>query len=111
MNHFFHHDVRPLSMAAVHVDGRTPAVGRHQAVDALVRPLEVVVVDEQANAPLGVAQVQEDSSLHALAPHRAPEALDLAQRLRVPRRGHHLPHAAFLQLLGERTLAAPGDVG
>jgi hypothetical protein len=59
------------------------------------------VVDEQADAPPGVAQVEEDRRRHALAPQRPPEALDLAQGLRVPRPGHHLADAALLQLLGE----------
>ena len=56
------------------------------------------MVDEQADPPPGIAQVQEHRALDALAPQRPPEAFDLAQRLRPPRRGHDLPDAALLQL-------------
>src|SRR5262249_59249887 len=83
------------------------AVGRHGALDALVRPLEVVVVDEVADARPRVGQVEEDGRLDALAPQGPPEALDLAQRLRVPRGGDHLADAAPLQLAAEGALAAP----
>src|SRR5262249_7396829 len=75
-----------------------------------VRPLKIVVVDEQTNAALGVAQVQEDCRLDAFPPQRSPEALDLAQRLRMTGGGDYLPDAALFQLAAERALAAPGHV-
>src|SRR5262249_26997451 len=86
------------------------AVGRHQAADALMRSLKVVVVDEMADAGAGIGQVHKDGGLDALAPQRAPEAFDLAQGLRPPWRGDHLADAAFVQLLAEGALAAPGDI-
>ncbi len=101
----------PRLQTAAHFRRRPEVtVGRHQAVDALVRALEVVVVDEQSDPALGIAHVDEDRALDALAPERAPEAFDLAERLRVAWPGHDLLDAAFFQLLGERALAAPGHV-
>ena len=48
-----------------------------QAVDAGVDPLEVVMVDEQPDPLLRIAQVEEDRALDALTPQGAPEAFDL----------------------------------
>ena len=81
---------RALRVSQHFGSGAEEAVGRHQAANALMRPLEIVMVDEQTNPPLGIAQVEEDRALEALAPQRPPEALDLAQRLRMARRGHDL---------------------
>src|SRR5450755_2529883 len=75
-----------------------------------MRALEVVMVDEPADAALGIAQVDEDGALDALAPEGAPEAFDLAQGLRMARGGHDLLDAAFVQLLAEGALATPGDI-
>jgi hypothetical protein len=68
------------------------------------------MVDEQTDAALGIAHVDEHRALDALAPERAPEALDFAERLRVAWPGHHLLDAALVQLLAEGALAAPGHV-
>ena len=57
-----------------------------------------------------LVQVPEDRALHQLAPQGPPEALDLAQRLGVPRARHDLPDAAPLAQLVEGALAAPGVV-
>src|SRR5262249_38810715 len=65
--------------------GPEEPICRRQPVDPLMRTLEVVVVDEQPDPPLRVAQVDENRTLHALAPQGGPEALDLAQRLRPTR--------------------------
>jgi hypothetical protein len=94
-----------------HLLGRPEeAVGRHQGVEALVRPLEVVVIDVMAQPPPGVGQVHEHRRLQALTPQRPPEALDLAQGLRVPRRRHHLADAALGQLAAQGAGAPPGHV-
>src|SRR5207247_3914493 len=61
------------------------AVRRRQAIDPLVRPLEVVMIDEQPEPLPGLAQIKKHRRLDALPPQRSPEALDLAQRLRPPR--------------------------
>jgi hypothetical protein len=68
------------------------------------------VVDVQTDPPPRVAEACEHRRLDALPPQRAPEALDLAQRLGVPQRGHHLANAAPGQLLVEGRLAAPGNL-
>ena len=57
------------------------------------------MVDEQPDALLGIAQVEEHRGLDALLPQRAPETLDLAKRLRMTRPRHDLLDAALLQLL------------
>ncbi len=52
-----------------HLGGRAEeAIGRDQTVDALMGPLKVVMVDEVADAALGIAEVQEDGALDALPP-------------------------------------------
>src|SRR5262245_46489932 len=81
-----------------------------QAVDPLMRALEVVVVDEQPDPSLSVAHVHEDCALDALAPQGAPEAFDLAQRLRPTWRGHDLFDATLFQFAREGALATPGHV-
>jgi hypothetical protein len=63
----------------------------------LVSTLEVVTIDEQTDPPPGIVQVHKDGRLHALPPQRAPEALDLPQRLRTPRRRYDLADAALFQ--------------
>lgn len=57
------------------------AIGWHQPVDALVWPLEVVVLDEELHAPKTVREVGEDRLAQKLVPQRLPEALDLPERL------------------------------
>jgi len=76
--------------------GAEEAVGRHQAIDPLVRALEIIMVDEMPDTLAGIAQVDEHRALDALAPQAAPEALDLTQRLRPPRRRYDLLNAALL---------------
>ena len=58
----------------------------------------------------GVGQIEEDRRLEAFAPERAPEALDLPQRLRMPRPGHNMLDAALPGLLMKRTFATPRDI-
>ena len=72
--------------------------------------LEGVMVHEQTDPSLCIAQVHEHRALDTFAPQGAPETLDLAQGLRPPRCRHHLPDATLLQLLGEGALATPGHV-
>ena len=51
------------------------------------------MVDEVADPPPGVFQVEEHRGFQAFPPQRAPETLDLAERLRMPRPRHHLANA------------------
>lgn len=68
------------------------------------------MVHEQADPPPGILQVEEDGALHTLPPQGSPEALDLAERLRVPGPRYDLANAALLQLAGELALSPPGHV-
>jgi len=61
------------------------AISGDQAVDALVRSLEVVVLDEELHAPKTVGEISEDRLAQKLVPQRLPEAFDLAERLRMLR--------------------------
>ena len=75
-----------------------------------MRPLEIVVLHEERDAPLAVVKVREDRSRQKLVPHRLPEALDLSARLRMVRAALHVPDAVATQLLLEARLAAPRGV-
>ena len=86
------------------------AVRRHEAVDPAVRPLEVVMVDEQPEPSSRVVEPAEERRLHAFAPQGPPESLDLAERLRMTRSGHDLADPAAVEQLGELALAAPRHV-
>jgi hypothetical protein len=50
-----------------------------------VRPLEVVVLDVQAQPPLAIREISEDRARQEFFPQRLPETLDLPQRLRMLR--------------------------
>jgi hypothetical protein len=57
------------------------AVGRHVPIDALMRALEVVVLDEQLESPKAIGEVGEHRLAQKLLPERLPEPLDLSERL------------------------------
>jgi len=59
------------------------AVSRYGVADSLVGSEVVVVVDEVGQTFLGVQQFQRLDTGPELFPHRAPEALALAQGLRM----------------------------
>src|SRR5262249_40521621 len=82
-------------------------VGGNQAFDPLVRPLEVVMVDEVADPLPGVVEPDEHGFLKALSPERPPEPLDLAERLRVPRPCDDVLDASLLEKLRKGALAPP----
>jgi len=69
------------------------AVRRRQALQPLVRALEVVVLHKQRTAPLAIIEVREDRPRQELLPHRLPETLDLAAGLRVMRAALDVPYA------------------
>lgn len=78
-----------------HLTGRAEeAVGRHQAVERLVRPLEVVAVDEETQSTDVVAEVREDRAAQKLVPERLPEALHLAEGFGVLRPAADVANAA-----------------
>lgn len=101
----------------VFLDGRAhvgrraeEAVGGHEAFEALMRALEVVRVDEQLDAAVAVGEVREHGARQELVPERLPEALHLAERLRVLRAALDVPDAVEVELALEVSLAAPRGV-
>jgi hypothetical protein len=83
------------------------AVRGRQSLERLVWPLEVVVLHEERSTPLAVVEVSEDRPRQELVPHRLPEALDLAARLRMVRPALHVCDPVSLQLLLEGRRSAP----
>jgi len=59
------------------------SIRRHQPAQRLVRPLEVVRVDEERQPPLQIVEVGKHRPREKLVPQRLPEALHLAERLRM----------------------------
>jgi len=86
------------------------AVRRRQPTERLVRTLEVVAVDEEAQSLLAVCVVGEDRLAQPLVPQRLPEALHLPERLRVLRPTLHVTDAVASQLFFEVRLASPRRV-
>jgi hypothetical protein len=90
--------------------GTEEAIGRHEPLDALVRSLEVVSVDEEPEAPVAVSEVRKHRLAEKLLPERLPETLHLAQRLRVLRPALDVPDALTPELPLEVRLAPPRRV-
>jgi hypothetical protein len=86
------------------------AIGGHQPLDALVRALEVVRVDEKPQAAFAVGEVRKHRPTQEFLPERLPESLHLAERLRVLRTTLDVTDALAPQLLLEVRLAAPRRV-
>lgn len=86
------------------------AVRRTEASEALVGTLVVVILDPEADPGAGGLEVVELGAAEELAPDRAPEALDLAQRHRVVGLGPDVGDAVPGQFHLETGLAAPGRV-
>jgi hypothetical protein len=68
------------------------------------------VLHEERHAPLAIVEVGEDGARQELLPHRLPEPLDLAARLRMVRPALHVGDAVATQFLLERRRAAPRRV-
>jgi hypothetical protein len=86
------------------------SVRGHQTIERLVRPLEVVVLDVQAQPPLAVCEISEDRARQEFFPQRLPEPLDFSQGLRMLRPALAVRDAVAPQLLLERALPAPHRV-
>lgn len=94
-----------------HLRGRAEeAIGGCQALERLVRSLEVVVLHEERASPLAIVEVGEYRARQELLPHRLPEALDLAAGLRVVRAALHVRDAVAPELLLEGRGATPSGV-
>jgi hypothetical protein len=85
-------------------------IRRRQPIKRLVRPVEVVMLDEQVHPPLTVLEVGEHCAREQLLPQRLPEPLDLPAGLRMMRPALHVLDAVTLQLRLELGRAAPGRV-
>jgi hypothetical protein len=85
-------------------------IGRREAFQALMRTLEVVVLDEERHPALTVLEVGEHGARQQLLPQRLPEPLDLAAGLRVMRTALHMSDPMTLQLRFELGAATPGGV-
>ena len=96
-------DLRLDRRARLHL-GAEEAVGRHQASDPLVRPLEVVVAEEVLQGLHRLLEILGQPPLPQLARDRLPEPLALAKLCRPP-------DYALLPRGGgpERVQAAPGE--
>lgn len=90
--------------------GAEEPVRGHEAVERLVRALEVVVREEVLESALRVDEVREHGASEELVPQRLPEPLDLAERLRVLRPAPDVRDAVPGQRLLELGLAAPHRV-
>jgi hypothetical protein len=98
-------DARP------HLSSRSEvAVRRRQALEPLMRALEVVVLDVKRHATLTVLKVGEHRAAEQLLPQRLPEPLDLAAGLRVMRTALHMIDAVALQLRLELRASSPRGV-
>ncbi len=85
-------------------------IRRHAAVDALMRTLEVVVLDEELDPPKTVREISEHRLAQKLLPQRLPEALDLAERLGMLRAALAVLDAVTPQQLLKLGRAAPRSV-
>jgi len=86
------------------------SVRGHEAIDALMRALKVVGIDEEPQPPLAITKVRKHRLGQKLLPERLPEALHLAQRLRVLRPALDVPNALPPQLRLECRLPTPRRV-
>ena len=75
-----------------------------------MRTAKVVSIDEEAQPSLAVGEVDEDSPREELVPQGLPEALHLAERLRVVRSTLDVLDALAFQLGLELGLPPPGRV-
>jgi hypothetical protein len=86
------------------------AIRGHEPVERLMRPLEVVVGQVVHEPLLRIDGVREDRTSEKLVPQRLPEALDLAECLRMLRPTADVMNAHPPQCLFELGLAAPHRV-
>jgi len=101
---------RAFDLGADVLGGLEEAICRHEPIERLVRPLEVVVRQVVHEPLLRVDRVSEDRAAEELVPQRLPEALDLAQRLRMLRPTPDVVNAHPPECLFEFGLAAPHRV-
>jgi len=86
------------------------AVRRTEALDALMRPLVVVIFDPEFDPLAGGVEGIKLGADQEVLPERGPETLDLAEGHRVLRSGLEVRHAILFEFGFEATDAAPGGV-
>jgi hypothetical protein len=86
------------------------AVGRAHTLDALVRPLEVVMFNPKLDALTGRLEGVELGAHQEVLPDGGPEAFDLAEGHGMLRPGLEVGHMILLELGLEAAGAAPGGV-
>jgi hypothetical protein len=91
------------------LDGKE-TIRRTEAVEALVRPLVVVVFDPKLDAVPGVIEAAKLGADQVVLPDGGPKPFNLAEGHRMMRAGFDVGHAILLELGGEAAGAAPGDV-
>jgi hypothetical protein len=101
---------RALDLGAHVRRGLEEAICRNVPVERLVWSLKVVVRQVVREALLRVDGVREDRATEKLVPECLPEALDLAERLRMLRSTADVVNAGADQQLFELGLAAPDRV-
>jgi hypothetical protein len=98
-----------LAKRLVHIIGKTiESVGRTSPFDPLVRALVIVIVDPVIAPLTGIGEGGEDRLAQKLPPQRLPEALDLAQGLRMVRSATDMSDPLLLEHPLKARLAAPG---
>jgi hypothetical protein len=85
-------------------------IRRQEVPNPLVRPLEVVPVDEEPQPPLAILVVRKHRPGEKFLPQGLPEALDLPKRLRMMRPALEVADSVSPQLLLEFRRPAPGGV-
>ena len=90
--------------------GTKVPIRRHRTLDALMRSLEVVVLDEERQSPQAVREVREHRLAQKLLPQRLPEALDLPECLGVLRSALAVRDAVAPEQLLKLRLATPRGV-
>jgi hypothetical protein len=90
--------------------GPEESVRRHRTRNPLVRPTEVVGLHEERDPTLAILEVREDRPRQKLLPQRLPEALDLAQGLRMVGPALDVTDALTVELGLEVGVPAPRHV-
>jgi len=86
------------------------AVGRAKAVNALMRPLVVVVFDPEFDPLAGGVETVELGAHQEVLPDGGPEALDLAEGHGMLRPGFEMRHAILFEFGLETTDTPPGRI-
>jgi hypothetical protein len=103
--------LHPLFHRRAHLRrGAEKPVRRQEPFQRLVRPLEVVAVDPERQPSRQIEEVAEDRAGEKLVPQGLPEALDLAQRLRMLRPRLEMPDSLPPELVLEFRLSPPDRV-